>query len=124
MFGERFRKLRKERRYSQLKVASDLNVAQSTIASWEAGVRSPNMDMIPQLAEYFGVSVDYLLDLSENPVQAEQPSSSGAFTTTIPQIVMMGREMEKMTPEQRDQMLAVGKALFREFFGKGGEDDA
>lgn len=123
MFAERFRGLRKERRLSQLKLATDFNVAQSTIASWEAGTRSPNMDMIPHIAEYFGVSVDYLLDLSDNPVPAAAPESLGAFTTTVPQIVMMGREMEKMTPEQRDQMLAVGKALFKEFFGKGDEDD-
>ena len=78
--------------------------------------------MLSNIARYFGVSVDYLAGRTDNPVPASDPASTGAYTTTIPQIAMMGREMEKMTPEQRDQMLAVGKALFKEFFGKDGDD--
>ena len=120
MFCDRFKALRKERGFSQTKVATDFNVAQSTIASWELGTRSPVMEMIPHIAEYFGVSVDYLLDISDNPMPTNEIESD-AFTTTVPAIAAMGREMEKMTPSQQEQLLAVGKALFKEYFKKDGD---
>ena len=60
MFSQRFKELRKERKLSQAKVAEDLDMSQATIASWEAGSRMPLSDMVPQIADYFQVSIDYL----------------------------------------------------------------
>ena len=67
MFDLRMRlvSLRRENRLSQEDLAEDLDIPRSTIASWEAGCRVPKVTHIAMLAEYYDVTVDYLLGLSE-----------------------------------------------------------
>lgn len=62
--------LRNEKRISQAELAKALNVAQNTVANWENGVREPDNATIAKIANYFGVSTDYLLGLSDNPTPA------------------------------------------------------
>ena len=61
MFRIRLKKLREEKGLSQAAFAKEFGVAQSTVGGWEAGTREPNFDTVQKLADYFGVSVDYLL---------------------------------------------------------------
>ena len=61
--GERIAKLREKRGLSQSQVAKDLNVATSTIGMWETGKRGLKDDNLKMIAEYFGVSSDYLLGI-------------------------------------------------------------
>ena len=63
----RLRELRKARGISQLKLAMDLNTNQNTISRYESGEREPGISELVKLADYFGVSVDYLLERTENP---------------------------------------------------------
>ena len=62
----RLKKLRKERRISQLKLAIDLNMNQNTISRYENMEREADYDSLIKFADYFGVSVDYLLGRTEN----------------------------------------------------------
>jgi methanogenic corrinoid protein MtbC1/DNA-binding XRE family transcriptional regulator len=55
------RKLRKERNLRQVDLASDLGLAQTTIANYEQHTRFPDEDTLGRIATYFGVSLDYLL---------------------------------------------------------------
>ena len=57
----RLRQLRKEKNISQLKLAFDLNMNQNTISRYENLEREADYDTLIKLADYFGVSVDYLL---------------------------------------------------------------
>lgn len=61
MFRIRLKTLREEKGLSQAAFAKDFGVAQSTVGNWEAGTREPNFDTVQKLADYFDVSVDYLL---------------------------------------------------------------
>ena len=61
MFRIRLKTLREEKGLSQAAFAKDFGVAQSTVGNWEAGTREPNFDTVQKLADYFNVSVDYLL---------------------------------------------------------------
>jgi transcriptional regulator with XRE-family HTH domain len=60
-FGKRLAELRDGRGLTQKQLADKLKLAQSTIASWETGVRDPNSKMITKLAEFFDVPTDRLL---------------------------------------------------------------
>lgn len=60
MFKDELKRLRKQRRLSQIDLAEILNVSQSTITCWENGSRKPDIDMMPVIAEFFGVSTDEL----------------------------------------------------------------
>ena len=64
----RLRQLRKSKGISQLKLAIDLNTNQNTISRYETGERQPGIDELIQIADYFNVSVDYLLERTNNPI--------------------------------------------------------
>lgn len=55
------KKIRKERKYSQLKVAMDLSISREALSYYENGKRSPDIDMLVKLSKYFNVSIDYLI---------------------------------------------------------------
>lgn len=61
MFRIRLKTLREEKGLSQAAFAKDFGVAQSTVGNWEAGTREPNFETVQKIADYFDVSVDYLL---------------------------------------------------------------
>ena len=63
----RLRAIRKMRGISQLKLALDLNTSQNTISRYETGEREPGIKELIALADYFNVSVDYLLERTDNP---------------------------------------------------------
>lgn len=59
--GERIRKLRKQRGITQQRLANDLQMHEKSISKAERGVSSLSIDHLIDLAEYFSVSVDYLV---------------------------------------------------------------
>ncbi|UYT10242.1 helix-turn-helix domain-containing protein [Lactococcus garvieae] len=64
-FNERLKKLRKNKRLTQKELAEHIEVVQSKISSWETEKLEPNLYRLIQLADYFGVTTDYLLGREE-----------------------------------------------------------
>lgn len=54
-------KIRKEKGYSQLKVAFALNISREALSYYENGKRSPDLQMLVKMSEYFDVSIHYLI---------------------------------------------------------------
>ena len=63
----RLKQLRKERKISQLKLALDLNMNQNSISRYENGQREADYATLILFADYFDVSIDYLLGRTNNP---------------------------------------------------------
>lgn len=63
----RLKELRKKKRISQLKLAMDLGMNQNSISRYENGEREADYATLIAFADYFGVSVDYLLERTDNP---------------------------------------------------------
>ena len=63
----RLKEIRTNAGISQLKLAMDLNMNQNTISRYETGERQPGHDELIALADYFDVSIDYLLGRTDNP---------------------------------------------------------
>ncbi len=63
----RLKELRKSKGISQLKLALDLNTSQNTISRYETGEREPGIGELIKIADYFKVSLDYLLERTDNP---------------------------------------------------------
>lgn len=57
----RLRELRRQRKMSQVRLAMELNVSQNTICRYETGEREADYATLIQIADFFGVSIDYLL---------------------------------------------------------------
>jgi len=67
MFADVLKKLRNSKNLSQEDLANIIGVSKSTIGMYEQGKRMPKADAtLKKLADYFNVSIDYLLGLSEN----------------------------------------------------------
>ena len=68
------RMIRKQRGYSQLKVAMDLSISREALSYYENGQRSPDVQMLLRLSDYFHVSIDYLIRRKEFSVIIEKQS--------------------------------------------------
>ena len=63
----RLKEIRSSKGLSQLKIAMDLNMNQNTISRYETGEREPGINELIKIADYFNVSIDYLLERTNNP---------------------------------------------------------
>ena len=57
--------LRKERNLSQRQLANELLTSQANLSRWEQGLNEPSIIECWKIADYFGVSIDYLCGKSE-----------------------------------------------------------
>lgn len=63
----RLKELRKSRNLSQIRLSIDLNINQNTISRYENGIRQADYKTLILFADYFDVSLDYLLGRTDNP---------------------------------------------------------
>ena len=103
MFALRLKELRMNKRLSQRELASLFKVSTGTVGNWEVGTREPDYATLTKLANFFGVSVDYLLGREDIT-----PEERAAGVTAT--------KKESITPIE-DELLY----LFREVGAKRGE---
>lgn len=60
-FGEILKSLREEKQLSRDDLSKDLAISYSAISKYETNVRFPDKETLTKIADYFNVSVDYLL---------------------------------------------------------------
>lgn len=63
----RLKELRESRGISQLKLALDLELNQNSISRYETGTREADYATLIRIADYFDVSIDYLLERTDTP---------------------------------------------------------
>ena len=68
MIGEKIRTMRIQKHLSQKALAENLFISQQTVCKWETGKTTPTPEMIAKLADYFGVSTDYLLKVDDSSI--------------------------------------------------------
>ncbi len=73
MFAKRITDLREGKNLYQKDIAEIFKVEQATVSNWENGKRIPDSDMLIKLANFFSVSIDYLLgnDKEETNIEKE-----------------------------------------------------
>jgi len=113
----RIRELREGRGLQQKDLAIDLGVTQPTISGWESGIKVPSANNTQRLADYFEVSIDYLLGRTD---QKEIPfSSEGTDKKETPSInIDEGRLDENLiqrlcslTPEEQSKVDAFVQGM-------------
>lgn len=67
VFGERIRSLRESMNYSQVKFAETFGIGQSSVVRYEKGEASPSLELLVKIADYYDVSLDYVLGRTDNP---------------------------------------------------------
>lgn len=101
MFSERLKELRKSKGLTQIQFANEFNIANGTIGMWESGKREPDFATIQKIADFFGVTVDYLLGRSEE----KTPAKTGEREITLDDFTYAFYEESKDLPEEKKRML-------------------
>lgn len=96
------------------KLESDLGFSNSSIKKWEK-ISSPSVDKILKVANYFNVSLDYLLGKTD---------IVGSISEIIQDedIISFQRARQKMTPKDRERMMQMLKLGFEYAFREDNED--
>lgn len=81
----RLKILREESKLSQLDLANKLNMSQQAVSAYEKETREPDIETINKLADFFGVSIDYLLGKSDirSPQKIKLDEMEIAFASGI-----------------------------------------
>ena len=99
-FGDRLRILIDERGITQKELASQLNIAPSTVSSYVQNTREPDFATLKSLAIYFSVSIDYLLGCRTNKASSRQEDE-------------LLRVFRSLTAEQKEVCIEQGKVFVR-----------
>lgn len=93
----RIKELRERRNLNQEGLAQKISVSQSTISAYEVGERTPDLSTLISLAQFFDVSVDYLIGLSnvkQRIVNSDLPPNELDFLLSFRRL--RGSEQEKV----------------------------
>ena len=87
----RIKKLRKEKKITQIRLSIELEVSQETISAYEKGKYYPSAAMLIKLRDIFDVSIDYILGLSDTRFD---PLSETNLTEDETYILNLCRKMD------------------------------
>ena len=99
-FGDILRNLINDREITQRRLASDLNIAPSTLGNYIQDSREPDFQTLKDIANYFNVTVDYLID------------NRSPYTKSRNEEEIL-RIYRSLSPEQQDLYLELGKLSLR-----------
>ena len=106
-FGRRLRELRAAKGLSQNKLAEILGVSASTVALYENNFRMPSYDALIRIADFFGVSTDYLLG---NDIQHDDSVNLSGLTAeqrnTVRKVVCDYNDLNKTVAEAMSKAIA------------------
>lgn len=108
MLGERLVKLRRSRKLTQQQIADKLHLSRGTYAQYEIDRRVPEYATLEKLADFFEVSIDYLVG---REIKKEIPEEE----TEIERIIRETNEVLKTAKniEQAQLMLDLAKNVFK-----------
>lgn len=112
VFAERFKQLRTDKGLSLQKIAQDLDVTAQSLSLYEKGQRTINIDLLKRIAEYFGVSSDYLIGLSDVAATDIKKKTVCGYTglseTSIDDIVFIKNNTCKDVQQAADSIISNG----------------
>ena len=98
MFAKRLKELRLKSEYSQKQLGDLLGITQQAVQKWEKDIAHPDIDALIKMADFFDVTIDYLLGRTDTPnveiVKASPKSGADEIH------VLKGSE--PFTPEQEE----------------------
>lgn len=107
MFADRLKILRRGAKLTQKEFAQAINVAVGTVGMWEIGKREPDFNTTTCIADFFDVSVDYLLG-REDPKEKPTPVSESGLKAEFIQLY------EQLPDEEKTFVIKQMKGLLAE----------
>ena len=128
MFNYRLKQLRKAAGLNQSEIAAMLSVGQRQVSNYESGKDFPSEKTLIQLADFFNVSLDYLLDRSDDPRSEEFSADRRAQRTslkakeiellsTIPASLLPAyNEAKEKNPENLQQIIDTFTKMAKDYY--------
>lgn len=108
----RIRELRKAKKVTMKELGNIIGVAESTMSLYETGKRKPDPETLSRLADYFNVSVDYLLGRDEEQPKPMEDAERQRYVS----------ELIEYTPAQLKELTDLAARLWPGKARKGKED--
>lgn len=118
MFQIRLKELREKAGYSQQSFADAIGVKQSTVGNWEAGAREPKLEVMQKLADFFDVSVDYLIGRDNTPRPRKEAAQKKEISDEDIKFALFGGDV---TDEAYEDVKRFAQFI-KEKYEKGGKD--
>lgn len=106
LIGQRLKLLREEKGLKQLDIAKMLGVSRTTYTQYETGKSEPDLTTVAKLADFFGVSVDYLLNKTDikDPIETIAAHHDGEdWTPEELEEIERFKEFVRMKRQQREK---------------------
>lgn len=112
MFGKRLRYLRKKEKLSQLQLAQKLKVPNQNISNYEREFRSPDFETLKMIADFFGVTTDYLLG---HELDDPNNMTDSELDEEIKEITSQLNVWYKSEPEDKELKLRMLRRMLESF---------
>lgn len=99
----RLKELRISAKKTQKELATFLGVDRTTYTKYETGVSEPNLETLSRLANYYNVSIEYLIGISKEVSTNE--------TVDTNELQLLKEIIDQLTPEQQQELLRYGRYL-------------
>lgn len=103
-FGELLAELRQDRKMTQGVLAEILHVTTGTISNYEKGAHFPDVEKLVNLADYFQVTVDYLLGRCEHNLSPDVFAEMITEKKTVGEVV---RAIKLLPPDRREALALI-----------------
>lgn len=114
IFGKRLKLQRAKHEKSQEEVANAIKVSRARYSHYENNHVEPDLDIIKRLADFYNVSSDYLLGITDNP--KNNIAEIDIIQEDEEDYKTLNRYGRKMTPLQRKKAIKILEATFEELF--------
>ena len=128
--GQKIRELRRRDGRTQEALADAIGVTSQAVSRWEAGGGYPDMEMIPSIANYFGISIDALfgydnerskkVDALVAKIEAMNAENNGE-DVNIEECIALAREAMVEFPGNEKIMLSLASVLYNAGYVRFGE---
>lgn len=112
LFGKRLRYLREKKNMSQKDLAKELDIPNQNISNYEREFRHPDFETLKRLADYFNVSIDYLLG---HEVKDIDSMSDEEIDEEIKEIMKEVDVWYKNEPEDKREKLEMLRKIIKTF---------
>lgn len=110
--GDRIKKLREENGLMQQDVCNTLDIEQSTLANYENNRRVPKTDILIKIANYYGVSLDFLVEMTDNRFNSYKGCLKDLNKFLQQSEIIFDGDTYKLTDEDRDLILKALEVAF------------
>lgn len=94
--------MRKERNLTQEEIGELCEVGKTTISNWENNITQPPFEIVKKLAQYFGVTIDYLLNFSK-----DDADNMEKLKTALKEAEMWDYSMDDMSREDFEKAMQI-----------------